>query len=350
MLVDFQNFRETVISCKGENPNLSCIYYLGITAHSNLGDLAQHYCISKWIKENYPEYYLFKVESDAVCDKRVKFFDFLKRYFVKDRDIIIFQSGYCTQDLGGNHPLMHFLVIDAIPDAQILMMPQTVYFQHEENAFLFSENHNKASRMLFLARDFVSYDKAKELFSKVYVKVFPDIVTTLIGLRQYDNPRLGVCLCTRNDEEKLYSYEALDTFRDKIRMITRVFQKDTTIKENFMKIRSDLERYIWAEIESYSNYEVTITDRYHGTIFSLCAGTPVIILKTTDHKVTTGADWFKGVYDDYVYVAEDLDDAYSLCQKVLAKKLNHQLLPYFKTKYYDGLKELFSKIINEQTK
>ena len=38
MLVDFQNFRETVISCKGENPNLPCIYYLGITAHSNLGD------------------------------------------------------------------------------------------------------------------------------------------------------------------------------------------------------------------------------------------------------------------------------------------------------------------------
>ena len=133
-------------------------------------------------------------------------------------------------------------------------------------------------------------------------------------------------------------------------MITRVIQKDTTIKENFMKIRSDLERYVWAEIESYSNYEVTITDRYHGTIFSLCAGTPVIILKTTDHKVTTGADWVKGVYDDYVYVAKDLDDAYSLCQKVLAKKLSYHILPYFKTKYYDGLKELFSKIMNEQTK
>ena len=93
MLVDFQNFRETVISCKGENPNLPCIYYLGITAHSNLGDLAQHYCILKWIKENYPEYYLFKVESDAVCDKRVEFFDFLKRYFV----IHILEFWFCKE-------------------------------------------------------------------------------------------------------------------------------------------------------------------------------------------------------------------------------------------------------------
>lgn len=30
---------------------------------------------------------------------------------MKDRDIIIFQSGYCTQDLGGNHPLMHFWLL-----------------------------------------------------------------------------------------------------------------------------------------------------------------------------------------------------------------------------------------------
>ena len=103
----------------------------------------------------------------------------------------------------------------------------------------------------------------------------------------------------------------------------------------------NLKYYIESEIETYSNYQVTITDRYHGTIFSLCAGTPVIILKTTDHKVTTGADWFKGVYDDYVYVAEDLDDAFHKAKEILTKNLNHQLKPYFKTEYYDKLKSLF---------
>lgn len=350
MLVDLNNFKETVIACKEENADLPCIYYFGITAHSNLGDLAQHYCILKWIEENYSSYHLLKVESDAICYKRTIFFNFFKKYFVESKDIILFQSGYCTQDLGGNHPLMHCLIIDAFPNAQILMMPQTVYFQHKKNAHLFSENHNKARHMLFLARDFVSYDKAKELFPKICVKAFPDIVTTLIGLRQYKNLRLGVCFCTRNDGEKLYSDEALERFSDKIRMITRIIQKDTTIEDDFLKIRNDLERYIWTEIESYSNYKVTVTDRYHGTIFSLCAGTPVIILKTTDHKVITGADWFKGIYDDYVYVAEDLDDAYLLCQKVLAKKLNHQLQPHFKAEYYDGLKNLFSKIIRGEAR
>ena len=70
------------------------------------------------------------------------------------------------------------------------------------------------------------------------------------------------------------------------------------------------EEYIEKEIEDYSRYKIIITDRYHGTILSLVAGTPVIILKTNDHKVTTGADWFKGVYDEHVFLANDLKNAY----------------------------------------
>ena len=88
---------------------------------------------------------------------------------------------------------------------------------------------------------------------------------------------------------------------------------------------------------------MTITDRYHGTIFSLCAGTPVIIIKTTDHKVTTGADWFKGVYDDYVFVASNLDDAYIIAKELLRKDCNYTLIPYFKTNYYDKLKSSFEE-------
>ena len=103
----------------------------------------------------------------------------------------------------------------------------------------------------------------------------------------------------------------------------------------------NLQHYIETEIESYSHFEVTITDRYHGTIFSLCAGTPVIIIKTNDHKVTTGADWFKDVYDGYVYVAEDLGDAYKKVFQVINGKRQNNLPPYFKTEYYDKLRGLF---------
>lgn len=112
---------------------------------------------------------------------------------------------------------MHFLVIDAMPDAKILMMPQTVFFSMKKMHFVSLRIIIKLVVCYFWLVIQCHMRSAKELFSKVSVKIFPDIVTTLIGLRQYDNPRSGVCLCTRNDDEKLYSYEDLDTFRDKIR-------------------------------------------------------------------------------------------------------------------------------------
>lgn len=322
------------------------VFYLGVTAHVNLGDLGQHYCILKWINENYPSYQLEKFEADPVVYTKYNFIDRLKSIY-RQQDIIIFQSGYTTQDLGGLHNLMHEMVVEALPNAKILMLPQTIFFQKEENKKHTGKILNTAKNMLFLARDFVSYETAKEMMPDVSIKAYPDIVTTLIGTLVYNNKRNGICLCTRNDGEKLYSAHEINNLASRFanENIT-VMQKDTQSNATFKEIRKDLKQHIEKEIESYSHFKVTITDRYHGTIFSLCAGTPVIIVKTTDHKVTTGADWFKGVYDDYVYVANNLEDAYNKAIVLLSKDMNNILNPFFKVEYYDILKDLFDKKIS----
>lgn len=316
------------------------VFYLGITAHSNLGDMAQHYCITKWIRDNYPDNELVMFESNTVVNKKANFVKKLKAVY-RPQDIIVFQSGYTTQDMGGNHEYMHRLIVDNLPEAKILMMPQTIYFVHEENKRRCAESLDKAQHMLFLARDFLSETVAKEMFPHLTVKAFPDIVTTLIGTFSFENERSGICMCCRNDEEKYYNDDELGQLRSKLESSERVTVIDTTIKAGYKEIRSHLQTYIEGEIERFSHYKVVITDRYHGTIFAIAAGTPVIILKTTDHKVTTGADWFKGVYDEYVYVAEDLDDAYQKAKEYILDERSHQMQPYFKQNYYDKLKQYF---------
>ena len=320
------------------------IFYLGVTAHVNLGDLGQHYCILKWIHENYPDYSLVQFEADPVVYQK---YDFIQRFktVYRSQDIILFQSGYTTQDLGGYHNLMHEMVVKAMPDARILMLPHTVYFRKEDNKRHTAVILNTAQKMLFLARDYVSFEMAKQMMPDIKVMAYPDIVTTLIGTLNFNNERNGICLCTRNDGEKLYTKEEIDELEKKFLVDgVRVQQKDTQSNATITQIRSNLKKYIESEIESYSHFKVTITDRYHGTIFSLCAGTPVIIIKTTDHKVTTGADWFKGLYDEYVYVANDLGDAYQKAKEMMLKDLDNKLLPYFKTEYYDKLKDLFETV------
>lgn len=323
-------FKDFIEHDKSRKPR---VFYLGIAAHSNLGDMAQYYCIHNWINVNYENYNLIEIEADTVVETRFGFIDLLKRHF-KPQDIIIFQSGYTTQDLGGVHDLMHREIIKALPDARILMMPQTIFFKNPDNERRSSMIYNSASNMLFLARDKVSYDKAKEMMPDIRVKLYPDIVTSLIGKYDFSHKRHGICLCRRNDGEKFYTDLELDNLTDRLNELTDVKVGDTTLNVPSKKLRNERESYILKQIEEYSRYEVVITDRYHGTIFSLAAGTPVVIIKTNDHKVVTGADWFKGIYDDYIYVANDLDDAYQISCSILSKELSHKLLPIFYSKYY----------------
>ncbi len=313
------------------------IFYLGIPVHANLGDLAQGMCIRNWIKKNYPGKTVIEIETNALVNTRFSVLDFLKEAYKKG-DLIIFQSGYTTTDLGGYADEMHRTVMESLPYAKMLMMPQTIYFREEENKKRTSKCYNSMSDLLFLARDRVSYNMALEMFPDIEIMLFPDIVTTMIGNFSVNTKREGIMFCCRDDGEKLYSDEQIEELMQKCRCLEKVNKTDTTKRVNVAEIVKNAEKYIVNEIKEYSKYKLIITDRYHGTILSLAAGTPVIVIKTTDHKVITGTEWFKGVYDEYVYTANDLEEAYVMAEKVIKKKLDYNLTPYFGKNYYDKLK------------
>lgn len=324
------------------------ILYFGIPMHPNLGDQAQKYCIRNWIQEYYSDYDVLEIPTRIVVDNRFKFLDILKKN-VRKTDIFIFQSGYCTHDIEpSKEDLMHRIVIKNFPENRMLMLPQTVYFQSEERRRASSEIYNLADNMLFLARDAVSYEMAKNMFDKLKIELYPDIVTTLIGTKKYTNNREGIFLCVRRDCEKYYSDEDIEKLIHKLQSICEVYRGDTTLDDcDPYWLDKHLEEKLDDVLKQYAKYRVIITDRYHGTIFSIIAGTPVIVIKTQDHKVSTGVDWFKGIYDG-VYFANDLEEAHEYAEKLLADKRCFNPSPYFKEKYYDHLKERFDEKILDQ--
>ena len=125
---------------------------------------------------------------------------------------------------------------------------------------------------------------------------------------------------------------------------------DTTISVLNKKIRKRLKHYIEDELQMFARYKLVITDRYHGTIFSLVANTPVIVIKTNDHKVTTGVEWFNGVYDNYVFLAESLEHAYELAETILKNEHTYKLGPHFDREYYKKLKEIIDEKYGEKRK
>lgn len=336
---------ETILRIKkGIASGKKVIYYCGIPAHGNLGDLAQGICIRRWINKHYPQYYVTEIETNAIVNTPYSCINYIKKSFDPEKDFVIFQSGYTTTDLGGYADIMHQAVINALPEARILMMPQTVFFKTEERKKLCSQTYNSHRRMLFLARDTVSYEMAKKMFPDIPKACYPDIVTTLIGTYPENKKREGIVFCLRNDGEKYYSDEELELLIEKCKTIAGINITDTTMND-IDDVVKNAEKYIFSEIDEYSKYKVMVTDRYHGTILSLVAGTPVVIIKTTDHKVTTGADWFKGVYDNHVFVARDLNEAFTIVNKLYSRDSYKTLPQYFEKEYYDTLPRLFEDMV-----
>ena len=322
------------------------IFYLGIPAHSNLGDLAQGICVRRWLKKHYPDTHVVEIETNALVNTHFSLLSMLKEAYKPD-DMIVYQSGYTTTDLGGYADDMHRAVMNILPDAKMLMLPQTIFFKNEKNRQRTARCYNNMKHLLFLARDRVSYNMALVMFPDISVRLFPDIVTTLIGNYDFNYKREGILFCCRNDSEKFYSDAEINNLMEKCSHLCSIEKTDTTKSGKTHDIVNNAEVYINREIDTYAHYRLIITDRYHGTILSLVAGTPVIIIKTTDHKVTTGAEWFNGIYDDYVYVAESLDEVYILVKQILNKTLDYKLLSYFEKEYYDMLPLIFDHTIKD---
>ena len=315
------------------------IWYFCVPTHSNLGDQAQACCIEKYFRKFFSDHIVFKLSNNAFDFYEEKILMILKEK-IKETDLIFFQSGYTFT---GIHPYenMHRKIVENFPYNKIVFLPQTVKFKNQKILENVQNFYGKYDNIYFFARDKISYDIYKSIFPEHRnVHCFPDIVTTEIGNYDFNNnERNGILLCVRNDVEKLYSFQEISLFKEKLQKIAKVSLSDTNseTKENSLK---EYWKKIEETIDDYAQYQVIITDRYHGTIFALIANTPVIILKTTDHNVVTGADWFEGVYEDYVYVVNDLEEASQVAQQIVTGFEYRKLPSYFKEKYYDRLKDI----------
>lgn len=315
------------------------IWYFCVPTHSNLGDQAQACCIEKYFRKFFSDHIVFKLSNNAFDFYEEKILMILKEK-IKETDLIFFQSGYTFT---GIHPYenMHRKIVENFPYNKIVFLPQTVKFKNQKILENVQNFYGKYDNIYFFARDKISYDIYKSIFPEHRnVHCFPDIVTTEIGNYDFNNnERNGILLCVRNDVEKLYSFQEISLFKEKLQKIAKVSLSDTNseTKENSLK---EYWKKIEETIDDYAQYQVIITDRYHGTIFALIVNTPVIILKTTYHKVVTGADWFEGVYEDYVYVVNDLEEASQVAQQIVTGFEYRKLPSYFKEKYYDRLKDI----------
>lgn len=329
------------------------IYLLCEPKHANLGDQAQLMCTLKWLNENYPEYKVVRFGMmfgafDYTIKSRLQTFTRLLKFLylkitIRRNDIFVGHSGYFFIDhhIGW---LTYAFFMRYFPKHKMIILPQTVNFyspiakQMAINAFGAKPN------LTLLCRDEVSFDNAKKMFGETKLLLFPDIVTSLIGTMHFNNKREGILLCARNDVEAFYSKDDLLNFLNRFKCKRKEIT-DTTISVSPKEMAKKRNQLILEKIKYFSTFQIVITDRYHGTIFSTIASTPVIVINSADHKLSSGVNWFpKDIFGENVQFAKDLDDAYIKANQMLTKSnTNYNNPSYFKDNFWNKLKDLINE-------
>ena len=314
------------------------IFVFGMPFHSNAGDQAQSFCIELWLKENYPGYTIRWFDAENMNKTEYSILFQIKKH-LKAKDLIFLHSGYHTTDLYMLEEKLQRKVIQAFPQKKIIILPQTINYETEKEKENAKRIYNAHNDILLFCRDSVSYQKAQNYFFNCKLVLFPDIVTTLIGKYRFNYNRKGILLCLRNDKEAAVQAETKEQIVAELLEVDQVDITDTTLDIDpkfFIDNRKQVLENLWSE---YAKYRVIITDRYHGTIFSLIAGTPVIVIPSSDHKLKSGVDWFPIEYKSYVCYLSNLDRIIDEVKRVYKNQYDYRLQSYFQEQYYDKLKE-----------
>lgn len=330
----------TIRSMKKTRGNNLLVF--GAPYHSNMGDQAQSYCIQKWAEHNYPDYKTWILDTRLLSFNKYQLIKRISR-LIRETDKIFLHSGYHTTDLYMLEENMQRCVISLFPDNQIVFLPQTILYTKQNEEKTSSAIYNQHKDLVMLCRDEVSFETANKIFSACRLLEFPDVVTSEIGLHRYSNQRSGILLCMRNDKEAFYSRDQIDKLKRILSRYGRVDQSDTTLALDPNYINKNRKKILESMWEKYSTYRLIITDRYHGTIFSLIANTPVLVLSSADHKLSSGVKWFPKKFHNYVRYVPKFSDIQSEVERVFSTTYDYRLPPYFKLNYFDKLKDIIQK-------
>lgn len=242
------------------------ILFTDIPVYNNIGDLLIMFGTMKFFEKN-----CIKLKSITSAYD----FDFSK---VEKSDVIVLQGGGNFGDLYHLHQKFRDEVIRKFPNNKIVVLPQTIYFESQENYEKCCEQYSKHKDLHICVRDESSFDLASKMSNNVYL--LPDMAHNLYPLSSKSELKYNTLFIKRIDKE-LSSFR-LDIMSDKqtdweellsfhnffIKIIRKQF------KINFLD-KLLIKLWIWYSdilvdkaIKLFSGYEKIYTTRLHGHILA----------------------------------------------------------------------------------
>jgi exopolysaccharide biosynthesis predicted pyruvyltransferase EpsI len=308
------------------------IFFFGVPTHNNLGDIAQTVGIRNFLKDKYSKFNVVEFNTPASFSK--KFIKYFKKK-IKVNDLIVFQGGYTSHEFHPDHK-MHKILIRIFNSNKIIFFPQTFNITSKSELVNTKKIFESHQRLLIMARDKISYDKFKSNFPSVSLILIPDI--SLYNYNSFNIPlknsinRSKILFLLRDDGELYYGRniiknKTLDTFPGDL---NKFIFSDTNLTRKEIK-NKNWEDLLINKLTFYSQFNLIVTDRFHGTIFAFLSNTPVVVLKTNFFKVNTGASWLKSESQAPIFIVESLHHMIELIKDFKNRNIDESI---YNQKFY----------------
>ena len=274
--------RENIKNRKQIKKNKSAVIYLGSVTHGNLGDQAILCGAKKLLKENDIKY------SDLTKEELTP--DIIK--LIKEKKFIIgLRGGGNIGNVWLNEEKFHRFVIKMFDANKIFFFPESIYFTNDSDGHrekeISAKCYKNATNLKMFLRDELSLERAK-LYFDIDATFCPDMAL-LLKKKIHKAKTIKKCLLLlREDSERNISNCDVDVIKDTLTKNNISFCSSTTIDGDYIPKRKRTKK-ILLFMNKISKYDLVITDRLHGMIFSYDCGIPCISLNNNNGKVSSVA-------------------------------------------------------------
>ncbi len=320
--------------------NKGKIFFLVNTpVHCNIGDQAITLAELQYLKRNFPQNRVVEInELEWEFYKK-----YIKRNISSDSIIFIHGGGYLGT-LWRKQSNRMFEIMNAFPDNNKVILPQTAYYDNEEALLEDKEIFAKMKKLWICARDQKTYSILTDELDVLQKNVFlvPDIVTTYRWKNHnYLREKTGL-LVFRNDDEKVVDYNLFNLIKKILESKKYTLKQIDMVQKYFIfPLRK---QFVNKKLEEFERSSFVVTDRLHGMYFSAITNTPCIILDNLSGKVKGGSKWLEKKAS--VVVLQDENHLKTMdLEKLINERKTHDYMFY--EEQFDEVNTLISDMLHK---
>lgn len=275
--------------------------------HDNVGDHLISISEIEFIKEFFPEY-----ECIEITD--MEYLWFRQRIYkcVEKEDIILITGGGFLGSMWLYNGEMNVRgIIEDYPDNQVIIMPQTIYFEQNNRGqaeyLKTQEIYGGHKNLTICLRDKKSFELVKEMLGeKASILYFPDMALFL-NYSKDQTSRKGALFCLRTDKESIMGESCKNEIKETVENLGIAYEY--TLMHTGSVFQMDTrEREIAKKVHQVKSAEIVMTDTLHCMILCAITGTPCLAFDNLSAKISGVYAWIKRIPYIHLYKSgEDID-------------------------------------------